>query len=90
MSMNRRNLLKFGAISVAAAATMAGCNKEAKPSSVSSSKKFSPNADVILVEQRSEFISCPLSNLWIVDAIDLEFLTHDYLQAARENNYPNK
>ena len=36
MSMNRRNLLKFGAISVAAAATMAGCNTEAKPAGASS------------------------------------------------------
>jgi NADH dehydrogenase FAD-containing subunit len=50
-------------------------------------KIFAPNADVILVEQRHEFISCPLSNLWLVDKIELEFLTHDYLQAARENNY---
>ncbi|MDO8453071.1 MAG: FCSD flavin-binding domain-containing protein [Sulfurimonas sp.] len=50
-------------------------------------KIFAPNADVILVEQRHEFISCPLSNLWLVDKIKLEYLTHDYLQAARENNY---
>ncbi|MCK9490686.1 MAG: NAD(P)/FAD-dependent oxidoreductase [Sulfurimonas sp.] len=50
-------------------------------------KIFAPNADVVLVEQRHEFVSCPLSNLWLVDKIELEFLTHDYLQAARENNY---
>jgi len=50
-------------------------------------KIFAPNTDVILVEQRHEFTSCPLSNLWLVDKIELEFLTHDYLQAARENNY---
>ncbi len=50
-------------------------------------KIFAPSADVILVEQRYEFISCPLSNLWLVDKIELEYLTHDYLQAARENNY---
>lgn len=50
-------------------------------------KKLAPNADVILVEQRYEFVSCPMSNLWLVDRIDLEYLTHDYLQAARENNY---
>ncbi|MCX6052274.1 MAG: FAD-dependent oxidoreductase [Campylobacterales bacterium] len=50
-------------------------------------KIFAPNADVILVEQRHEFVSCPLSNLWLVDKIKLEYLTHDYLQAARENNY---
>ena len=50
-------------------------------------KIFAPTAEVILIEQRDHFVSCPLSNLWIVDKIDLEFLTHDYLQAARENNY---
>ena len=50
-------------------------------------KIFAPNADVILVEQRHEFVSCPMSNLWLVDKIDLEYLTHDYLQAARENKY---
>jgi len=50
-------------------------------------KIFAPNADVVLVEQRHEFISCPLSNLWLVGQIDLEYLTHDYLQAARENKY---
>ncbi len=50
-------------------------------------KIFAPNSDVILVEQRHEFISCPMSNLWLVDKVKLEYLTHDYLQAARENNY---
>ena len=50
-------------------------------------KVFAPDAEVILVEQRHEFISCPMSNLWLVDKINLEYLTHDYLQAARENNY---
>ncbi len=50
-------------------------------------KKQTPNADVILVEQRAQFLSCPMSNLWLVDKIDLEYLTHDYLQAARENKY---
>jgi len=50
-------------------------------------KKYAPNADVVLVEKRSEFMSCPVSNLWIVDAVELDFLMHDYLQAARRNNY---
>ncbi len=50
-------------------------------------KAFAPSADVVLVEQRHEFISCPVSNLWLVDKVKLEYLTHDYLQAARKNNY---
>ena len=50
-------------------------------------KIFAPDAEVILVEQRHEFTSCPLSNLWLVDKIDLEYLTHDYIQGARNGNY---
>ena len=50
-------------------------------------KKEAPSADVILVEQREQFTSCPMSNLWLFDKVDLEYLTHDYLQAGRENNY---
>ena len=50
-------------------------------------KIFAPTADVVLVEQRYEFVSCPMSNLWLVDKVDLEYLTHDYLEAARKNNY---
>lgn len=50
-------------------------------------KDFSPNTEVILVEQKDQFVSCPMSNLWLVDKVSLEYLTHDYLQAARENNY---
>jgi NADH dehydrogenase FAD-containing subunit len=48
---------------------------------------FSPQADVILVERRQEFISCPVSNLWLVDKVELEYITHDYLQGARNYNY---
>ena len=50
-------------------------------------KLFSPQADVILVEKRHEFISCPVSNLWLVDKVKLDYITHDYLQAARNYNY---
>ena len=50
-------------------------------------KIFAPNAEIILVEQRHSFTSCPMSNLWLVDQVELEYLTHDYLQAARNWNY---
>jgi len=50
-------------------------------------KKYAPNADVVLIEQRKSFMSGPVSNLWVVGATDLEFISHDYLQAARENKY---
>ncbi|MEJ2468718.1 MAG: FAD/NAD(P)-binding oxidoreductase, partial [Campylobacterales bacterium] len=50
-------------------------------------KLFAPSADVVLVEQKDVFISCPVSNMWLVDKVELDFITHDYLQAARNNNY---
>ncbi len=50
-------------------------------------KRNAPQMDVILLEQRSHFFSLPTSNLWLVGAIDMEYLIHDYLQAARENDY---
>lgn len=50
-------------------------------------KKYAPNADVVLVEQRQSFISGPVSNLFLVGEVGLDFITHDYLQAARENKY---
>jgi len=48
---------------------------------------FSPNAEVILVEHKDRFVSCPMSNLWLVDRVSSDFLTYDYLKAAREYNY---
>ncbi|MEA2092004.1 MAG: FAD/NAD(P)-binding oxidoreductase, partial [Campylobacterota bacterium] len=50
-------------------------------------KMLSNDTDVVLVEQKEQFISCPMSNLWLVDKVSLEYLTHDYLEAARNNNY---
>lgn len=35
-------------------------------------KLLTPKADVILVEQRDQFVSCPMSNLWLMDRVDLE------------------
>jgi len=49
--------------------------------------RLAPETEVILVEQRFEFVSCPMSNLWLVDKIELDFLTHDYLEGARNNGY---
>ncbi len=50
-------------------------------------KVFLPDAEVTLVEQRDIFISCPMSNLWLVDKVETDFLLHDYLQAARAHGY---
>ncbi len=50
-------------------------------------RRFAPETEVILVEQRDVFISCPVSNLWMMDKVALDFLVHDYLQAARNHGY---
>lgn len=50
-------------------------------------KRENPAFDVVLIEKRATFMSCPISNLWLADLVDLEFLSHSYLDAARNNNY---
>ncbi len=43
--------------------------------------------DVVLVEKKAGFVSCPLSNLWLADQVNLEFLSHSYCEAAGNNDY---
>jgi sulfide dehydrogenase [flavocytochrome c] flavoprotein subunit len=50
-------------------------------------KKENPALDVVLVEKNPVFLSCPLTNIYAVGALDLEFLTHSYLDPARINGY---
>ena len=50
-------------------------------------KQYVPDAEVTMIERRDHFVSCPMSNEWLVDLVDLEFLTHSYLDAANNHNY---
>ncbi len=50
-------------------------------------KAFVPDAEVTLVEKRDHFVSCPMSNEWLVDLVDLDFLTHSFIDASVNNNY---
>ncbi len=50
-------------------------------------KSFVPNSEVTLVERRDYFVSCPMSNEWLVNLVDLDFLTHSYIDASVNNNY---
>ncbi len=50
-------------------------------------KKENPKFDVVLVEKRAIYNSCFSSNLWYPNLINLEFLTHSFLDAARNGNY---
>ncbi|MFZ8785416.1 FAD-dependent oxidoreductase, partial [Thermocrinis sp.] len=50
-------------------------------------KKEDPNIEVILIEKRPNFFSCPISNLWLADLVSLDFLSHDYNQPAAKYGY---
>lgn len=50
-------------------------------------KKYNPKFDVVLMDKSEQFVSCPMSNLWLADQIDLEFLTHSFVDAAKNNDY---
>ena len=50
-------------------------------------RKYHPAFDVVLVESRPSFFSCPMSNLWLADLVSLEFLTHSYVDAAQRHGY---
>jgi len=50
-------------------------------------KKDVPNAQVTLVEKREMFFSCPVSNTWLFDMVDMEFLTHSFIDASNNHNY---
>ncbi len=50
-------------------------------------KKEHPAFDVVLIEKRATFMSCPISNLWLADVVKLDFLDRSYLDAARHGKY---
>jgi NADH dehydrogenase FAD-containing subunit len=50
-------------------------------------KKENPRFDVVLVEKRAIYSSCFSSNLWYPGLVNLEFLTHSFLEAAKNGDY---
>jgi len=50
-------------------------------------KKANPKVDVVLMDKRSVFMSGFLSNLVATGVLPLEFITHDFLEGARNGNY---
>ncbi|SNZ15819.1 FAD-dependent oxidoreductase [Hydrogenobacter hydrogenophilus] len=50
-------------------------------------KKENPNIEVILIEKRPNFFSCPISNEWLANLVNLDFLSHDYNQPASKYGY---
>jgi len=41
-------------------------------------KKFSPQTEVVLIEQNKEYYTCPFSNTVIAGINDIDFIKHDY------------
>lgn len=50
-------------------------------------KKGNPKVDVVLMDKRSVFMSGFLSNLVATGVLPLEFITHDFLEGARNGSY---
>ena len=50
-------------------------------------KKANPVFDVVLLDKNEQFVSCPISNVWMADQVNLDFLTHSYIEAAHNNDY---
>ena len=50
-------------------------------------KQYVPHAEVMLVEKRDAFLSCPVSNAWMFDLVDMDFLSHSYIDAANTHGY---
>ena len=50
-------------------------------------KLNNPTLDVVVLERNPVFFSCPMSNKWLVDVVDTNFLTFSYLQVAQKYDY---
>ena len=46
-----------------------------------------PTLEVVLLERNPVFFSCPMSNKWLVDVVDVQFLTFSYLDVAQKYGY---
>lgn len=50
-------------------------------------KELIPNADVVLLERNPTFWSGPMSNKWLVDIVNTDFVNHDMLAPANKYGY---
>jgi NADH dehydrogenase FAD-containing subunit len=50
-------------------------------------RETAPDLEVVLLERNPVFWSCPLSNKWLVDVVDTQFLVHSYTAPARRWGY---
>ncbi len=50
-------------------------------------RRFNPDFDVVLIDRQSAFVSFPISNSWLADQVDLDFLSHSFFDAANNHGY---
>lgn len=50
-------------------------------------RQLAPGLEVVLLERNPVFFSCPMSNKWLVDLVDTQFITHDYLAVSEKHGY---
>ena len=50
-------------------------------------KRHNPAFDVLLIDKHPSFVSFPLSNSWLADQIQLDFLSHSFFDAANNHDY---
>ena len=50
-------------------------------------REYIPNADVVLLERNPTFWSGPMSNKWLIDIVDTDFVQHDMLGPANKYGY---
>ncbi|RMG36301.1 MAG: NAD(P)/FAD-dependent oxidoreductase [Gammaproteobacteria bacterium] len=46
-----------------------------------------PGFDVVLIDRQPAFLSFPLSNAWLADQVNMEFLSHSFFEAANRHGY---
>ncbi|THF64554.1 NAD(P)/FAD-dependent oxidoreductase [Pseudothauera nasutitermitis] len=50
-------------------------------------RQSAPQLEVVLLERNPVFFSCPMSNKWLVNIMDADYLTKDYLKVSEEQGY---
>jgi NADH dehydrogenase FAD-containing subunit len=50
-------------------------------------REQSPNAEVIVLERNPVFWSCPISNKWLIDIVNTDYLLHDMMAPAQKYSY---
>ncbi len=50
-------------------------------------REQSPNAEVIVLERNPVFWSCPISNKWLIDIVNTDYLLHDMMAPAQKYGY---